>query len=299
MKKLAKSFLMLSMASMAVLSSCKKEDDNAEVTDVTVTISPSPSASILQIGTVLTLTVEATGNPDNQVTEITVTSSQSGGALLSFTDKGTSFTKVVRDTIMIPNATYTYTVTVKGEKGNPATKSYTVQSVPEYGFTDALNAPIDLYGQTQDLTFSHFMQLVNPFTPFDGESATYNANKANIDLCFFYGTTNKFSLASPSNTSMQGLFSNITWTGAKVTALAKTNVTAAQYDAIVATESDSAILAIASGVSTWTDLANNLTTGNVLVYKTAAGKKGLVKVVNTSGTNASDAIISVEAVAQR
>lgn len=290
---------MLSMASLVVISSCKKDDD---VENVKVTVTPSPSTSTLPVGSVLTLTIEATGNSDNKVTEILVTSSQSSSVLLSKSVSGTSVVEVVRDTIRNAGATYTYTVTVKGEKGDPATTSYTVQAQAAVGsgFTDALPNPVELYSQGQDSSLTSFMQLVNPFEQYDRARATFAANKAHIDLCFYYGSNNKFSLASPSNTQMQSVYSYITWTGAKTTQIAKTTVTPAQYDAIVATESDSAIIAIANGVSTWSDQATNLVANqDVLVYKTKEGKKGLIKVVSTVGTDFQSAMISIEAVAQR
>lgn len=300
MKKLAKSFLMLSMASLAVLSSCKKDDTNDEVTAVKVSIAGTPSGSTLEAGTVLKLTINAEGNPDNKVKKITVTRIPSNGGTI-FIDEYSDVTvsQDIYDTLTAVDVTYTYSVLVDGEKGTPATASYEVKTVAPYGLIEHMNTPVEFSGQTQNTSLTYFLQLVNPFAPYDRDPSTFTSNVDNIDLGFFYGDANKFTLGSPSDATLQSVYdATITFTGAKVTSLSKTSVTAAQFDAIVASQSDSAILAIAAGTTTWTGLANNLAVGNVLVYKTAEGKKGLIKVMSASGTSASAAKMTIDVVAQ-
>lgn len=296
MKKLVKSILMLSIASIAILSSCSKEGDT-DVTDVKVTITSSPASPVL-IGTPITLTVTATGNVDNKLKTISVTRSGDNKVVLSKNISGSEFSEEIIDTILLVG-TFDYTVAVTGEKGSPATAVAKVTTRAPYGSISNTPVAIDLHGQTQDSTESYFMQLVHPFTPYDRGRQTFADNKASIDMCFYFGNTNQATLASPDDADfMQTVYSYIDWTGAKKTKFAKTSLTAAQYEAIVTSASDSAIVAIAAGTTTWGAYVNKLALNNVLVYETAEGKKGLVLVSALTGTQASNAQISVKAVAQ-
>lgn len=298
MKKLVKSVLMLSIASLAILSSCTKETTD-EVTDVTVTITPSPSASLVDAGTVLTLTIEAKGNTDNKLKKITVTSTQSGSALLSKTLSVNSTTEIVRDTLAKIDATYSYTVIVEGEKGSPATKTYTVKTKTAAAEVDVTNA-IPLFGQTNGAgTNANFMQLTDPHGTFS--TATFAANKAKVDVAFFYGAANKATLTSPSDATMQGLYSGLDWTGANTTMLYKTSMTTTEFDAVATANSDAAITTLAASVATsaWVSSINLLTKGNVVLYKTAGNKLGLIKVDNLSATGANDAEISLQIISQK
>lgn len=296
MKKLVKSVMMLSIASLAILSSCKKEDSNAEVTDVKVDVTSSPS-SVLE-GGIVTLTVTCTGNADNNLNSISVT--RSGGSLasktvLSTSLSGTSATKTIVDTL--GSGTFTYTVAVTGKSGSPATKTISITTISAPKPVDVTNA-IPLFGQTNGSgTNAHFMQLTDPHGTFS--TTTFAANKAKIDLAFFYGSTNKATLTSPSDLTMQGLFGGLNWTGVNTTSLYKTSMTTAQFDAIAAANSDSAITAAAASVATWVSSINLLAKDNIILYKTAGNKLGLIKVDNLSATGANDAEINLRIISQK
>ncbi|MES2558925.1 MAG: hypothetical protein V4590_04255 [Bacteroidota bacterium] len=302
MKKLVKSVLMLSIASLAILSSCKKEDDNGDVTNVSVTITASPSDALVQTGTVLTLTIECTGNTDNKLKKITVTSTQGSAALLSKTLSTNSSTEIVRDTLLLPNTTYSYTVTVEGEKGTPATKTYTVKTRAPYGLTTRTANAIELLGQTQGSDASSFIALSNPITPFSFNE--FDANKGRIDLGFFYGTNSgyKLTLSVPQDTFLRNrVFSSLNFAGTKTVKLAKTTLTAAQFDVIAAAINDSAIVNYEganpqAGWNLWR--VDNLKAGDVLAFVNGAGKMGFVKVTTAFGTEAGDAKVELEVVAQ-
>ena len=299
MKKVLKSVLMLSIASLAILSSCKKEDENATVTDVKVTVTSTPSSPLQ--GGIVTLTVVCTGNTDNNLKSISV--SRSGGSLdskvvLSKSLTGTSSTQTIVDTL--GSGTFTYNVAVTGESGSAATEIHTITTREPYGTLETLPVPIDLSGQTQDSSQSYFMRLTSPFTPFDRARATFAANKANIDMCFYYGNANKATLASPDDAAfMQTVYTYITWTGAKKTLFSTTTLTAAKYDEIEASDSDSAIVEMAKTTTTWAAAATKLKADDIILFKTAEGKKGLIKVQNLLGTDASTATLSVKVISQK
>ncbi len=276
MKKLVRSILMLSVASLAILSSCSKEDSNDEVTNVKVTIVPSVANPYE--GDSITITVTATGNVDNKLKSISVTRND-GKVLLSKSLSGTSATETITD--VVESGTYTYTAAVTGEKGSgtPATATTTVTTRQPAGPLNVSNAT-PLFGQANGAgTNSNFIQASDPFADFS--TSTFAANKANVDICFFYGETNKATLTSPSDAVMQGLYSGLNWTGANTTSLYKTALTAAQFDAIADSESDEEITALASTVTTWTTSTNQLQAGSVILYKRAGDSKvGLIKVVS-------------------
>jgi hypothetical protein len=301
MKKLVKSVLMLSIASLAILSSCKK-DTTDEVTDVSVTITASPSDALVQVGTVVTLTIEAKGNTDNKLTKITVTSTQGSAALLNKTLSTNSSTEIVRDTLKVADATYSYTVTVSGEKGTPATKTYTVRTRAPYGSLIKTANAIELVGQTQGSDASSFISLSNPVSPFSFND--FAANKGKIDLGFYYGTNSgyKLTLSVPQDTFMRNrVFSALDFAGTKTIKLYKTALTSAQFDAISGSSNDSAIVNYAAAVPTtlWTLLrADNLKQDDVLAFVNGEGKMGFVRVASATGTQASDAAIRLDVVAQ-
>lgn len=274
MKKLVRSILMLSVASLAILSSCSKEDSNDDVTDVKVTIVPSVANPYE--GDSITITVTATGNVDNKLKSISVKRND-GKVLLSKSLSGTSATETIKD--VVESGTYTYTAAVEGEKGSPATATTTVTTRQPAGPLNVSNA-IPLFGQANGGgSNSNFLQASHPFADFS--TSTFAANKANVDICFFYGETNKATLTSPSDAVMQGQYSGLNWTGANTTSIYKTTLTAAQFDVIAASNSDAEITALASTVTTWTTSANQLQAGSVILYKRAGDSKvGLIKVVS-------------------
>lgn len=296
MKKLVKSVLMLSIASLAILSSCKKDDSNADVTNVKVDITTTPASPVPE-GSRIVLTVTSTGNTDNKLKSISVTRSQGSDqkVVLSKSLTGTTSTDTIPDTLV--SGTYTYTVAVTGEKGSPATKTITVVTVAPAGALDVTANGVPLFGQTNGGgTNQNFMKLTSQFNNYN--TTEFNANKSSIDLAYYFGNTNKATITSPTDNTMQGLYSGLSWTGVNTTALYKTTLTSAQYDAIVTSNSDAQITALAATVTTWVSSVNLLTTGNVILFKTAGNKLGLIKVENLTGTTANDSQIDLSVAVQ-
>jgi hypothetical protein len=296
MKKLVRSVLMLSMASIAILSSCSKTDSNDEVTDVKVDITSSPVNPVL-INTVVTLNITATGNVDNKLKNISVTRGD-GKAVLSKSLSGTSATETILDTI--GNAdTYTYTVAVNGEKGTAATKTITVTTKQPAGQLDVTQTAIPLFAQLHPSEEKHFIKLLDPFTPI-GTSA-FAANKSSIDLVYYYGGS-QHTLTSPTDQPMQTSIykaPNFDWTGANSTLLFKTTMTPAEFDAYQQGDSDEALVQLGKSINTWGTSVKSLAGGDVLIYKTSTGKYGLIKIDAATGTSTSDSQIDLKFVAQQ
>jgi hypothetical protein len=297
MKKLVKSVLMLSIASLAILSSCKKDDANSEVTDVTVTITTTPASPVTE-GADVVLTIVSKGNTDNKLKSISVKRTHTSGevTLLSKSLTGTSSTEEIKDST-VESGSYTYTVAVTGEKGSPATKTITVTTIPAPGTIDKTSNPVPLFGSGNGAgTNPNFMKLTSNFNAYS--TSDFAANKANVDLAFYFGDGNKGTLSSPDDAVMQGLFSNLNWTGANATQLFKTSLTVAQFDAIANGTTDVEITSLASGVTAWVKTVTNLSVGNVLLFRTAGGKLGLIKVHSLAGTTRNDAEMNVSVVVQ-
>ncbi|MGB9747897.1 MAG: hypothetical protein ACPLXM_13305 [Bacteroidales bacterium] len=126
------------------------------------------------------------------------------------------------------------------------------------------------------------------FASVDGTVMTLNqatSNQAKADFAYYYGDVNLATLAAPDDASLNGGAGNFTWcqswTTKNQTRFALTTLTTAEFDAATATT----INALADPAeSKVTSLAQN----KVIAFKTASGKKGLIKVASiTTGTSGS------------
>jgi len=102
-------------------------------------------------------------------------------------------------------------------------------------------------------------------------------NQSNIDFVYFYGATNHATFSAPDDPIVGGGLGNLTlcegWTVKNPTRFLKTTLSTADFDAIT---NDAAIVAVASYANL--SKANMLSVGDVVAFKTAAGKMGLIKV---------------------
>lgn len=296
MKKLVRSVLMLSMASIAILSSCSKEDDNADVTDVKVEITSSPASPVLE-NSIITLTVTATGNVDNKLKTISVTRDD-GKVLLSKSLSDATATENLTDTLGA-NATYVYTVAVTGEKGSPATKTLTIATRKPAGVVDVATTPVPLFAQLHASEDKHFIKLLDPFTPIGTNE--FAANKSSVDLVYYYGGS-QHTLTSPTDAPMQEQIykaPNFDWSGANSTLLYKTTMTAAEFDAYEQGDAADALVTMGAAINTWTTSVKSLQGGDVIIYKTSGGKYGLIKINAVDGSSTSTGQIDLDFVAQQ
>jgi uncharacterized protein YjbI with pentapeptide repeats len=293
MKKLFRTVMVLSMASLAVFTSCKK-DDKADVADATIDINAKVGSSAINdgdfvpAGTAVKFTIVSTGNSDNKLKSITVTSDANSTPILSQKSlSGTSSTDTASFIPSTPGSVVSVTVSLNSEKGT-VTKSFKI-TVPRV--TEASPGEIPLFAQLNG-TDGHFMDLSN--LSLYGTN-TAQANLSKIDLGCFYGNTKHFTLAGPQDNDLHTLFSGLNWTGARTTLIAKTSLTKTDFDAIKATGNEIA-LANLGATASYSSAANDLATGNVLLYKNQDGLMGLIYVVSHVGSSGNDGIINVEIV---
>ncbi len=113
------------------------------------------------------------------------------------------------------------------------------------------------------------------YTP--GQLVNSPADQAKIDFLFFKGATNANAIASPDDVSANTIlaFQLTAWTERNQTRFNKTNMTVAQFDAI-----GDKFEFPQFNSSMQTTLANNLSEGEIILFKTEEGKLGLIKIVD-------------------
>lgn len=127
--------------------------------------------------------------------------------------------------------------------------------------------PNIILGSWNDLDFGSFYSVALDSVMF---KTVAGQNQAQVDFGFYKGTVNGNTIAAPANAQLQSVFA-LTWTTYNDTKIAMSALTAAEFDAIGTTYEFPEVTAT-------TNSMNNLTVGNVLVFKTVAGKVGFIKI---------------------
>jgi hypothetical protein len=306
MKKVIKTIMMLFVASTFVLTSC---GDDTDVKDVELTMIPAAVSGTHFVTDTLNITVNGKGNSDNKLKSIKITKAISGqsGIITVYEDtklSGTDLVYNLRDTFQPGEAgVNTYTITLTGEKGTAQTKTYTA-TVRAIGLIDATQTPVSLFGQGAGAETQQFVAL-NSFSTYTIGEATANSNaelKNSIDLAFYYGATNRFSLASLDDAVMHTVYTGLStfWTSAdnsRITGLYKATGQV-NYATMEASGSDKDLLLFAEG-KTFSKAINNLAVNDLILFKTKEGKFGLLKVTETTGATNSTAVLSFDGLVQK
>ncbi len=181
--------------------------------------------------------------------------------------------------------TYQYTFILTDKEGLSDTKTITV----------TVNEPAPTITSYTDkvLGASQNNDIGSSFASIDGSvyvlaDAKTNSNK--VDFVYFYGATNKATIAAPSDADAQSVFSSgtsgiATWNTKNATVLGATTLTPAEFDAI---SSDTEISAVATGLTA--SKVNDIAINNVIAFETAptsafASKKGLIKITALTAEN--------------
>lgn len=309
--------------SAVTLYSCKKEDsttDNNTTTGTTGTTSSTSTTSSTNsttgndttdvsftytsnvtntgdLGSDLTLTINCTGGTHNNLKRLIVTVTGGSSPLIDTPLSGTSFTKVITNTLSVLGAR-TYTMTLYGDRGQPIVKTLTINVVQPVtrGPLDRTAGVVSLHAQATDEGNPRFLQLTFPFAAFT--LSDFAANKGNIDLVYYYGQNNKATISSPSDNVMQGIYGGLNWAGTHITKLHKTTLTSEDFDEIGNSMIDSAITLEAADVSAWSNSVINLASGNVILFQTASGKLGLINVKGVLGTTNTNSQVQMDILCQ-
>ena len=300
---------MLFVASSFVLTSCS---DDTDVKDVELTMIPATTSGTYFVTDILKITLNAEGNADNQLKSIKISktiagdSNQAVSVVYENTKlSGTDFIYSLVDTFESGEAGInTFTITLTGEKGTAQTKIYTA-TVRAIGFTEATQTPVSLYGQAAGAETQQFIAL-GSFSTFTLAEATATSNaelKNTIDLAFYYGVSNKFSLSSLDDAVMHTVYSGLSsfWTSAdnkRITGLNKISGQPGLYATIEASGTDKDLLLLADG-KTFSNSVLNLVLGDLILFKTTGGKYGLLKITETTGATNSTAVMSFDGLVQK
>lgn len=307
MKKVIKTIMMLFVASTFVLTSCTDDED---VKDVELTMIPATTSGTHFVYDTLNITLNAKGNADNKLKAIKITKAIAGqSGIITIYDNsklsGTDFIYNLKDTFQPGEVGInTYTITLTGDKGTAQTKTYTA-TVRAVGLIESTaGSPITLFHQNQ-LTNEHFADL-KTFSTYTDEEVIANSNevfKNSIDIAFYYGATNKYSLSSLDDRAyMQTLYSRFSnfWNSAdnkRVTGLYKATGQV-NYATIEASGSDKNLLLFAEG-KTYSNTLSDLKVNDLVLFRTSEGKIGLLKIATLDGTVSDDIRMSFDGLVQK
>ena len=105
---------------------------------------------------------------------------------------------------------------------------------------------------------------------------TATANQEKIDFLFYLGVTNGSSIASPADVDANTVYAINDWTTKNATLFAKTEMTVAEFDAIVDKCVFPEFTSTLSGIT-------NLETNNILMFRTVNDELGYIKVNSING----------------
>jgi hypothetical protein len=155
----------------------------------------------------------------------------------------------------------------------------------DQAFTITIEDPGAQINKYMDVEFGSWNDAVGSFfastegiTYTVGQTRNVPANQAKIDFLFFKGVTNGNTFASPDDAdagTIQDLGPVSDWTNKNQTRFNPTTITVAQFDAIGDTYQFPTF-----NLMQQTTKMNNLTEGQVFLFKTKNDKLGLVKVVD-------------------
>lgn len=302
MKKAMKTIMMLFVASTFILASC---GDDTNVADVQLTLIPSATGSNFFIGDTLSVTINAKGNSDNNLKTLTVTKAITGKPTVTYMNvdlkNKTDYIGYLKDTLTSDEeGTITYSVTLTGEKGTAQTTTYVIKVSKEDFILDTDGAPIQMFGHNYD--GPRFCELTSFLTYSIDTADNYDKLTNKIDLVTYYGSTNKFTLSSPDDAVMQGLYSGLSpfWTSgkARVTGLVKVGNNVTTYNNILAAGSDRLLVPFAEG-KTYGKTVTNVAVNDIILFKTKEGKLGLIKITGLTGSTSADAKVEFECLVQK
>ncbi len=289
MKKTIKNLLSglsISLMVALTLSSCKKTD----VADATVTVSANPSTTTIKTGTTITLTLNFVGNSDNQLKSYKLTRSGVSTNLVSKDLTGTSAVDYFSETLSTAG-TYTYIATLTSAKGDVTTSLQITVVTP----TPTVNKSFSLGNQTSGTP--RFFSCSKSST-YNLSDAVGNATlQAALDFGYCTRASGGNKIIAPNSADATAIYSSAAsspqwsdattsihnWTTRNATTFIKvTSVTASQLAATGADINALISTAVSSGAPTAD--AISVVAGDVVLFKTASGKYGLIVVSTANGS---------------
>jgi len=281
----------LLIGTAALIASCTKPNDNtpANSSPVTLTINPTNASSApIYGGDSIGFTIVA--NTSNSLSTATFTQSLNNGTT---TQIGSPYTLNGQTTERFTEEYYTpigfsgtikLTCTVTDNKGYTDTASAIITVTPD----------ISSYSAVLLASYNDPSGIGSFFSSSNGQvytvtTAATATNQSLIDMIFFYGASNQYTLASPNDASFGTNSNQISsdgvqnWTIKNNTTFYTTTLTTLSgitYGAQIANA--------LNGGSPYSPStrANMLAVGNIIAFQTEAGKYGLVQIAQATGGDA-------------
>ncbi len=166
-----------------------------------------------------------------------------------------------------------------------------------YGNTNTFSARM-MGGQTNS-TLGSFFSTTSGNVITSSAAGASTSIQASVDFVYFFGTANQASMGAPNDTTVATAHSNntslSTWTTKNATKFVKTTISAADF---IASANDSLVKTIDAATIN-ASMVNTLAAGNVVAFKTAAGKLGLFHVQAVEGTTGLDRSITINVKVQQ
>jgi hypothetical protein len=273
MKKINLLISALIIAGFAFVTSCTK-DSNPPTINFKGGATYTSSDVTIEAGTSLTFGITATSG-SAKLTNFKITTT-SGAAPVDTTFSSDSFNEDY--TFEFPEVgVNALTFTITDKDGQTAELSLTVT-------VNAAASTINSY--TEVLLGSYGSPTGSSFASVDGtvySMADAKANSAKVDWLYYYGTGHQATLAAPDDALAATVFSNATtglaqWATRNATRFTKITTAVVWADVQSATD-----IAGIAGTPASTD-ANELAVNNIVAFKTASNKLGLIKIIAITGT---------------
>ncbi len=271
MRKLNVILLLSLFVGVSIFTSCQKDDD--PIIGQPLLIFKSTDGYAYEDVTIKTtdeLLVGFIGNADsdtdNNLTNFVLRIGED--VLVDSTFNAAQFTADYRISFeSVGNATLTAKITDAGGFTDQISFEITI----EEGGVQLRKSEEFLLGHVNDLAAGSFYSATEDEVYFVN-NVQDNVDK--VDLVFFMGVQNKNTLASPDDEDLHTVYpSMLEWTVHNATRLFKTDMTAAEFDALEG-------LYVFPEYEDLETKANHLENGDVVYFVTASGKQGYVKVVD-------------------
>jgi len=272
------------VASSMFLTSCSKESDPSIPAPVISLLSPENGTKTATVNENVNIAGTVSAADGQKLTNFKI--SLSNGATIfdtTFSSKPTAYTFSKIVTQAAPT-TDKYTISATDDNNQTSTKDVTITYVAaSSGFTEYTARIFSAQGATAGSFYATSTDKV--YTQADAKS-----NAATVDFVYFFGNTNKATIAAPSNADAGTVFDSNTiglqtWSVRNATKFATSTLNYAN-----AVEAD-VVSAADAATST---LVNNLTVGSTFVFKTVGGKAGIAKVTALSATTSGSITVSVK-----
>jgi hypothetical protein len=274
-----KTGLFLLLLATFALGACNKTDTPPGGNPISITVTPMTATA--KGGDSVYYSISITDN--NTLKDVVISETQGGGteaqlASYSLTGKSYSFnyayhvpvgfTGDIKIKFLVDDASNTNSVTATVTVGATGIDYNSYSAVLLGSFGDPVGS---FYGSSNNVVYTK------------GPAAS---NATLVDMIFFYGSSNKYSLAAPSDAVFTSSITSLGvsgWSHRNVTNFKMT--TLADFSAV--TKGADIATAYTNATGAEVTLSNNLAAGNILAFKTEAGKYGLCKVVDVTGGDAS------------